>query len=226
MQGLEDVATYYWAVEAIDSFGAVTESTSTFSFTTAFDGNNIIGIVEGFVQSSADFSLLSNHAVTRAGVPSQYVSAQTDEGGVYVLLTLAGGAVSINAAAPDYESQSKTLTIPAGGVVQSNFQLNAIVPLDTDNDGDPDVTDPDDDNDGMPDVFEDQYASLDPLVDDANDDADSDGLTNLEEFLFGYNPEVQDNTVQVPVPLWALWGLFGVLTLTALRQRNVVVRRI
>ena len=226
VQGLEDVTTYYWAVEAIDSFGAVTESTSTFSFTTAFDGNNIIGIVEGFVQSSADFSLLSNHAVTRAGVPSQYVSAQTDEGGVYVLLTLAGGAVSINAAAPDYESQFKTLTIPAGGVVQSNFQLNAIVPLDTDNDGDPDATDPDDDNDGMPDVFEDQYASLDPLVDDANDDADSDGLTNLEEFLFGYNPEVQDNTVQVPVPLWALWGLFGVLTLTVLRQRNVVVRRI
>ena len=225
VQGLQDVTTYYWAVEAIDSFGAVTESTSTFSFTTAFDGNNIIGIVEGFVQSSADFSLLSNHAVTRAGVPSQYVSAQTDEGGVYVLLTLAGGAVSINAAAPDYESQAKTLTIPAGGVVQSNFQLNAIVPLDTDNDGDPDATDPDDDNDGMPDVFEDQYASLDPLVDDANDDADSDGLTNLEEFLFGYNPEVQDNTVQVPVPLWALWGLFGVLTLTVLRQRNVVVRR-
>jgi len=88
-----------------------------------------------------------------------------------------------------------------------------------------DVENADDDNDGMPDVFEDQYASLDPLVDDANDDADSDGLTNLEEFLFGYNPEVQDNTVQVPVPLWALWGLFGVLTLTALRQRNVVVRR-
>lgn len=58
---------------------------------------------------------------------------------------------------------------------------------DTDKDGDGNVCDPDDDNDGMPDEWE--IANfLDPLFDDAHDDADEDGYTNLEEYLAGTDP--------------------------------------
>ncbi|UJG41078.1 MAG: hypothetical protein K9W45_01130 [Candidatus Heimdallarchaeum aukensis] len=55
-------------------------------------------------------------------------------------------------------------------------------------------TDPnnsDTDSDGMPDGWEVNY-SLDPLTDDSSLDADSDGLTNLEEYSSGTNPSNSD----------------------------------
>ena len=221
VQALQDVSTYYWAVDAIDSAGAVTSSTSVFNFTTAFDGNNIVGVVQGFVQSSTDFSFLSTHAVTRAGVAAEYATATTDNGGVYVLLTLAGN-VSIEASAMGFESQSKAVTIPAGAAVTNNFALAvAAPPTDTDMDGDPDVSDPDDDNDGMPDSFENLHVGLNPLVDDAAGDLDGDGLTNLEEFLLGLDPNVVDNGVQVPMPPMMLW----LLSLCLLGVGRGVLRR-
>jgi hypothetical protein len=45
----------------------------------------------------------------------------------------------------------------------------------------------DSENDGMPDGWEVNYG-LNPLVDDANDDKDDDGFTNLIEYLKGYDP--------------------------------------
>ena len=64
--------------------------------------------------------------------------------------------------------------------------------VDTDDDGIADVLDPDDDNDGMPDWWE-NANGLNPLNPaDANGDPDGDGLTNLEEFLLGRDPNVFD----------------------------------
>jgi len=72
-----------------------------------------------------------------------------------------------------------------------------ILDLDSDNDGLPDGievnstrTDPasmDTDKDGMPDGWEVNY-SLNPLVDDSADDADGDGINNLDEYLSGTEP--------------------------------------
>ena len=59
--------------------------------------------------------------------------------------------------------------------------------LDTDNDGQGDVCDTDDDGDGMPDTWEILYG-LKPLVNDANDDKDGDGWTNIQEYNKGTIP--------------------------------------
>ena len=60
--------------------------------------------------------------------------------------------------------------------------------LDTDSDGTGNNADSDDDNDSMPDDFENSHEGLNPLVHDANEDLDGDGISNLEEFLAGSNP--------------------------------------
>ena len=64
--------------------------------------------------------------------------------------------------------------------------------IDTDHDGNGDACDSDDDNDGMPDDWETAHY-LDPLRDDSNDDWDSDGYTNFQEYVFGTDPNSLDS---------------------------------
>ncbi|MEM7280827.1 MAG: S8 family serine peptidase [Pseudomonadota bacterium] len=81
------------------------------------------------------------------------------------------------------------------GVVDTEdaFPLDPSETIDTDNDGIGNNADQDDDNDGMPDGFE-TSNGLDPLdAADATQDADSDGLNNLDEFLAGSNPNNTDS---------------------------------
>ena len=63
----------------------------------------------------------------------------------------------------------------------------SVADIDTDFDGTPDCADTDDDNDGLPDGWEIRYG-LNPLVDDAPEDADGDGYSNLEEYQGGSDP--------------------------------------
>jgi hypothetical protein len=59
--------------------------------------------------------------------------------------------------------------------------------LDTDKDGQGNACDTDDDGDGMPDTWENLYG-LKSLVNDANDDKDGDGWTNIQEYNKGTIP--------------------------------------
>ncbi len=65
--------------------------------------------------------------------------------------------------------------------------------LDTDGDGIGNNADTDDDADGIPDTFE-NANGLNPLVDDASEDPDGDGLTNLEEFEGDTDPQIANES--------------------------------
>jgi hypothetical protein len=73
----------------------------------------------------------------------------------------------------------------------------------TNTDGDTlgDVCDDDDDNDGMPDAWENQHG-LNPFVDDASQDADGDGYTNLEEYQLDSNPNDPNSTPKPKAMPW------------------------
>ena len=55
------------------------------------------------------------------------------------------------------------------------------------------VQNSDSDNDKMPDWYEEQYADLDPHIDDAMCDPDDDGYINYEEFQAGTDPSDPDS---------------------------------
>ena len=71
--------------------------------------------------------------------------------------------------------------------------------LDTDGDGDGNNADMDDDNDGMPDTWELTYG-LDPLKDDAADDPDGDGDSNIDEYNFGSEPNYNESNLAPDPP--------------------------
>jgi len=106
---------------------------------------------------------------------------------------------------------------------EDDFPLDATRVRDFDLDGQDDIRDPDDDNDGMFDDWEREHG-FDPFdAGDATLDADSDGRSNLEEFLDQSDPHAGPSApAAVPIPamsplssillaaiLLAFVGLFG-----------------
>jgi parallel beta-helix repeat protein len=61
----------------------------------------------------------------------------------------------------------------------------------------------DSDSDSLPDGWEVMYG-LNPLADDAAEDLDEDGLTNIQEFILGLNPSSEDSDGDFMPDLWEL----------------------
>jgi predicted RNA-binding Zn-ribbon protein involved in translation (DUF1610 family) len=98
----------------------------------------------------------------------------------------------------DYSTEY-TITIKTDAVDMLNIPLDSVVTfsfttkIDTDDDDIPDDIDEDDDGDGMADLWEEAngFNSVDPA--DADLDADSDELTNFEEYLNNTDPKNSDS---------------------------------
>ncbi|HEX9709790.1 MAG TPA: hypothetical protein VGB42_07505 [Candidatus Thermoplasmatota archaeon] len=85
------------------------------------------------------------------------------------------------------------LALLAAACLVAAAMAGCITASDFDRDGVLDVDDPDDDNDQVPDLFEVEYG-FDPLdASDAANDTDGDGLTLLQEYLSGLNPNNPDS---------------------------------
>ena len=96
--------------------------------------------------------------------------------------------------------------------------MDASESADTDGDGIGNNADTDDDNDGMPDSFE-KANGLNPLYNgDASLDADGDGISNLEEYVAGTDP--QDSSPLGPDAPQTPQSIFNNLLDTVQKARN------
>ena len=160
------------------------------------------GFVTGIVLDGVNQLPLPNARIKSAA--QQTAVSLTD--GNY-LMVHPPGTVQITSQMDGYISATHTVIVSEGGSVTQNFILT---PLDGDNDGVNDaidncpdisnadqsnndndlmgdVCDPDDDNDGMPDVWEKTYG-LNPFINDAGQDKDGDGFSNISEYRRGTVP--------------------------------------
>jgi hypothetical protein len=87
-----------------------------------------------------------------------------------------------------------------GSCCHAKLTVNALKSSSTDVDNTGDNQGPDDDNDGMPDAWEIIYG-LDPHTNDADPDADGDGLSNLAGFQAQTHPTSEKTDVAPDTPV-------------------------
>ncbi len=109
--------------------------------------------------------------------------------------------------------------------VVSNIEVTTVTQSpDFDNDQIADFADLDDDNDGMPDVWENQYG-FNPLNGvDTFLDSDGDGRMNWQEYQDQTNPLVADKPLDIPaLPVWAMGLLLLCLSLVFKWQKQLLM---
>ena len=118
--GIEDLSTYYWKVLAIDEYGGIKESSSTWVFKTD-DTNLGFGWLEGHVYSAYD-----NAAITGATVLINGVTIVTGTGGYYLgLLTPDTYPVEVSATGFTTRTTPEipAVTVPEGDTETREFWL-------------------------------------------------------------------------------------------------------
>ncbi|MCK5091038.1 MAG: chitobiase/beta-hexosaminidase C-terminal domain-containing protein, partial [Gammaproteobacteria bacterium] len=210
---LPDASTFHWRVTAADAYGAITQSTQAFSFTTN-DTNlgssaALTTYLSGTVSSDGGGVRLSGATVTVSGVSD----TSRDEGleeGFYFLTLSGGGTLSVETALTGYQVRTDELSLTAGTENTHNIVLMI---ADTDGDGLLDSeeaalgTDPanvDTDGDGLVDGDSDIVACVSgPLcvggfltgeqatgigTDPTLADSDGDGISDGDEVIAGTDP--------------------------------------
>jgi hypothetical protein len=125
--GVEDLSTYYWKVQAIDEYGAV-----RLSGVRVFHTNNT-NPVAAWIKGNV-FNALTKEAITTAVVSVTGISLSTALGGYY-LGQVPPGTYTITAKASGYGEQSYSgVVIGDGQVVTKDFGLMATRPGDLNGD--------------------------------------------------------------------------------------------
>ena len=156
MDGLEDLTIYYWKVEAIDQYGAVTESSEIRNFYTDNENGPEISIVYAFVLDELGNVLSS--AVVDPG------STQANSTGMATLI-LTSGIHTITANVQGFQPESQTVEC-MGGEYHLHFMFPAMATVEGDTDGDADVDGAD---------LVNLSAEIDLCTDDCSSDFDGDG---------------------------------------------------
>ena len=91
-------------------------------------------------------------------------------------MSISAGSHTLTASKSGYASDTRTVTVTSGQVTTRDFNL-ATSGTDTD-------------SDGLPDAWEQEHFGN--LAQDADDDPDGDGLTNLEEYAGDSDPNVPE----------------------------------
>ena len=116
---LSDLTLWYWKVLAIDSYGAVRESSQTWSFITINNNTNgLPGIITGFITD----------AMTGTGIP--YATGSLSAGGTFTSLPdgsyfmmVPTGTMTLAASANGYIPSELSLSISPGDTINKNIGL-------------------------------------------------------------------------------------------------------
>jgi hypothetical protein len=184
--GLQDLSTYYWKVQAVDEYGSIRES-SVKSLQT--DNTNVVaGWLHGNVYDASTGQPLTN-ATVQAGAAVLNTAAS----GYYLGMLLPGNYLVTASASGFHTAQKPNVNLPDGGMRAEDF---ALVPHGADTDGDGildsvetasgclDLQDVDTDDDGIADGVEDgnQNGSLDSgETDPCDPDSDGDNIQDGTE---------------------------------------------
>lgn len=132
---LADLASYYWKVQAVDAYGAVTNSRETWQFTTD-NTNGIPAIVYGIVMSDKDFSRMPGAVLQ---INDTQVQIMAD--GSFILPTTAGSA-TVSGSQTGYQTNTwSSMDLEAGKATRVNIVLHeltseqAVFTLDVDGNG-------------------------------------------------------------------------------------------
>jgi hypothetical protein len=215
--GLEDLSTYYWKVQAVDQYGAIRESGVRVFHTN--NTNAWPAWIHGHVYDAVTLLAIVDAQVTVGSMP-----LTTQEGGVYLGQLLAG-TYTITVSASGYHPVTiPDYVIPEGPETIIDFGLTPVSFVDSDGDGIPndienatpclDANDADSDDDGIIDGDEDTNRNgiLDPGETDPCDlDSDGDGIQDGTELgytlsdigpdtdLAVFQPDLDPSTITNPL---------------------------
>ena len=232
--GLKYAQNYYIEIFPIDYAGCRLSSVpAELSFTTGFDARPIIGTFDlmiyevGTDHVSLSWKELDNvdfYSICRSEnggafecfdttsqtAYSDYVNLAYGQSYRYLIKAVNGFTSVESPTSAPIVIPDPTLDSDGDGIPDYQDTNNNDGPdADPDNDGKVNSVDLDDDNDGMLDSCESQYSDyLDQWEDDASDDIDFDGFTNLEECRMGTDPtDYQDFPVNKGFALPAIMFL-------------------